>query len=642
MKEIHKAPAGLPSLESIEKSSLKPQIEPITPLTKNKPQVLKFIVKIGKFIVYVITYACVACIFYCIYVFYLLPLCQSRTCPSPAFMTISMSVPSRSQTIINSFCSHPQNPSAVHCSISQGVLASPRSMSYLTSRSHGSMLWTEEPKDLKERVVWKERLPSDPPCLPIFPRRRFDKNDRTREAPVQRAKMVSSRRRFKSTNHRPKNKIGLSLSSFISRTRTMPLRKQNRLRVLRKKIIRIKLEEEPSPSTDKQSQNQNPQYLLLKKEYITSKKSIQRKKKKNWVNLAAGLTYAVVYRRYGTALDEYITSAICVYIKCQMVKWQTWLPLLSPHFQQTIKLQRSIRHFGYTILISSKQMLIDEKRIIFYAALFQIAENIVNIGQTTLKEFATWLESDINIKINSKIIMVFRSDFQKKQDSILANIQEHKGLELLVRNATIRDTKSLLQRVGGSSNRFQTLEKLWTDQTIKQLETVFFRGSSQSLYDYIWATLYLSTWHPELPISTGMPQSMQRFLDRTGSFMNDFNLEMSRISILEKTSSSNPLGLGLSGLLKRKKRFPKAEQYFAQLKIWARAVPFVRTCMIDTSTQFPSEEESFWKLKEREFIPACFRHARQICQNEMGINLADEVFEELVKGFIDLPHEDYL
>ena len=464
----------------------------------------------------------------------------------------------------------------------------------------------------------------------------------TLKVPVQRAKMFPSRLRSNSTNQSSKNKKGLSLSSFISKTRTMPLRKQKRLRLLRKKFIRVKLEDQSSPNTDDQSQNKNPQYLLLKKEYVTKHKK-KKKREKNWVNIAVGFTFVVVNSRHrAILLDPYIASAICVHMKCQIIKWQAWLPLFLPHFQQTIRLQRSIRHFGYTILSSSKKMLIDEKTIVFYAAFAQIAENLFNIRQTTLEEFGKWLQSDINTKINSKILMVMRSDFQKKQDNILANISEHKSLEPLVRDATIRDIKSLLQRVDGSSNRFETLETLWNNEAIEDLETAFFSGIPQSIYDYMWATLYLSTWDPELPISAGMPQSMQRFLDRTSPFMNNLNLALSRISILEKASSSNPLGLGLGGLLRRKKRSPKAEQLFSQLKIWARAVPLVRTRMVNISTESPLEKESFWKLKEREFIPACFCQARQICQNEMGIHLAEDAFQDLVKNFIDLAHEDFL
>src|SRR3569623_914784 len=143
-------------------------------------QVLTFILKIGKFLIYVITCIVVVCTFSCVYFFYLLPSCGNRISPSPVFMTISMSMSNHSNfvaaqapKIVNSVpSSHPQHTSIVPFSTSQGVFSASRGILHLTSSSHGSMLWVEEPKSLKERVIWKEHLPFDPPCLPVLPKRR--------------------------------------------------------------------------------------------------------------------------------------------------------------------------------------------------------------------------------------------------------------------------------------------------------------------------------------------------------------------------------------------------------------------------------------------------------------------------------------
>lgn len=180
------------SLGSIEKTSLKPPIEPITPLSKNKPQiqVVQFIVKLGKFIIYGITYVFVACTFSCIYAFYLVPLCrQGRTSTPPVFMTISLNISNKSSflsapepKIANSFSSSSQYPSAVHSSISQGVSSSLRSPSHLNPNPEGTVVWAEKLKNVQERVIWKERRPSDAFCRPTFAIRQIDKRGAIRSS----------------------------------------------------------------------------------------------------------------------------------------------------------------------------------------------------------------------------------------------------------------------------------------------------------------------------------------------------------------------------------------------------------------------------------------------------------------------------
>ena len=192
MEKIYDTKAGLSSLGSIEKSSLKPQIEPITPFSENKPQVqvVQLIVKLGKFLISVVTYIFVSCTFSFIYIFYLVPLCRrGTTSPQPAFMTVSMTLSNQwsflsapGPKIANSFFSPSQSPSSVYSSTSESVFSSPRSVSHLSPNPEGTMVWSKKPKDLKERVRWNERRFSDPFCLPTFPSRRIDKKGAIRSS----------------------------------------------------------------------------------------------------------------------------------------------------------------------------------------------------------------------------------------------------------------------------------------------------------------------------------------------------------------------------------------------------------------------------------------------------------------------------
>ena len=192
MKEMYEANVDLSSLGSIEKPSLKPQIDPITPFGENKPQVqvVQFIVKLSKFVISVVTYVFVSCTFSFIYIFYLVPLCRrGTTSPQPAFMTVSMTLSNQSSflsapapKIANLFSSPSQSPFAVYSSTSESVSSSPRTVSHLSPNPEGTMVWTKKPKDLKEQVRWKERRPSDAFCLPTFPIRQIDKKGRIRSS----------------------------------------------------------------------------------------------------------------------------------------------------------------------------------------------------------------------------------------------------------------------------------------------------------------------------------------------------------------------------------------------------------------------------------------------------------------------------
>ena len=137
-----------------------------------------------QFILYIFSYILLACTFYCIYFFYLLPSCGNRTSPSPVFMTISMTVSNNHlQKTTNSFCSHPQNPSAVHSLASNELSLISRGVPGSVRNPQVRMIYYKEPKTTKpnQRVLVKEPA-FQPSCLPALAMPRPTKKGRIRSS----------------------------------------------------------------------------------------------------------------------------------------------------------------------------------------------------------------------------------------------------------------------------------------------------------------------------------------------------------------------------------------------------------------------------------------------------------------------------
>ena len=136
-----------------------------------------------KYLIYLFTSVFLACAFY---FFYWVPLSKKGASSSPKVMTISISaqqafLPAQTPQIANSLSSYLHNTSPLSSLASHSHEQPPAPAAQRMPRSalspQGRILWEEKPKTLKarERVMRKERTSFDSPCLPVLPRRRFDK-----------------------------------------------------------------------------------------------------------------------------------------------------------------------------------------------------------------------------------------------------------------------------------------------------------------------------------------------------------------------------------------------------------------------------------------------------------------------------------
>ena len=177
MEFNHEKNAGLPSLGSIQQSSIEISPKDKKLVTKNQSQV------VVQFFIYLCSSVVLSCTFYFLY---WVPLSKKGASSSPDFITISISaqqafLPAQKPQIANSLSSCPHNTSPLSSLASHSHEQPPAPTAQGMPRSalspQGRTLWQEKPKTLKaqERVMWKERTSFDSPCLPVLPRRRFDK-----------------------------------------------------------------------------------------------------------------------------------------------------------------------------------------------------------------------------------------------------------------------------------------------------------------------------------------------------------------------------------------------------------------------------------------------------------------------------------
>ena len=136
-----------------------------------------------KYLIYLFTSVFLACAFY---FFYWVPLSKKGASSSPKVMTISISaqqafLPAQTPQIANSLSSYLHNTSPLSSLASHSHEQPPAPAAQRMPRSalspQGRTLWEEKPKTFKERkrVMKKEHTFFDSPCLPVLPRRRFDK-----------------------------------------------------------------------------------------------------------------------------------------------------------------------------------------------------------------------------------------------------------------------------------------------------------------------------------------------------------------------------------------------------------------------------------------------------------------------------------
>ena len=136
-----------------------------------------------KYLIYLFTSVFLACAFYFLY---WVPLSKKEASSSPKFMTISISaqqasLPAQTPQIANSLSSHLHNTSPLSSLASHSHEQPPAPAAQRMPRSalspQGRTLWEEKPKTFKarERVMRKEHTSFDSPCLPVLPRRRFNK-----------------------------------------------------------------------------------------------------------------------------------------------------------------------------------------------------------------------------------------------------------------------------------------------------------------------------------------------------------------------------------------------------------------------------------------------------------------------------------
>ena len=234
------------------------------------------------------------------------------------------------------------------------------------------------------------------------------------------------------------------------------------------------------------------------------------------------------------------------------------------------------------------------------------------------------LDSTINIcdavrgKNNTPVdqqIQMEQSAIDTKVKEILLSAIDDSGLLVVVTKATQQDIQGIKDN-DGSSHRFTTIEKLWTYERLKKLQTAFREGNFKPLFSRIAATQFLCMWNSSLVISPGAPQSRQRILDNTLAFQTRMRDRFEEIvAFKEPVSQSDPV--------------------FTQFNIWMNSMPYMRQTLEETEKQSVNKPDEYWQQRESELIAMGFKKGCEKYQEKLGIAISPSDLEHYIKEFTD-------
>ena len=233
---------------------------------------------------------------------------------------------------------------------------------------------------------------------------------------------------------------------------------------------------------------------------------------------------------------------------------------------------------------------------------------------TTVDQQIQMEESTIDTNVDQQIQME-ESTIDTKVKEILLSAIDDSGLLVVVTKATKQDIQGIKDN-DGSSHRFTTIEKLWTYERLKKLQTAFRKANSKPLFSRIAATQYLCIWNSSLVISPGAPQSRQRILDNTLAFQTRMRDRFEEIVAFKEPVSQSDL-------------------LFTQFHIWVNSMPYMLQTLEETEKQSVNKPDEYWQEREPELIAMGFKKGCEKYQEKLGIEISPSDLERYIKEFTD-------
>ena len=386
---------------------------------------------------------------------------------------------------------------------------------------------------------------------------------------------------FKNLQHRRNP----SLSSYLNRTKRMPLRKSLLYRPRSRSVLAC------SSNNDEKKSSTNGESVHFFHPYTEPVTSLVNSQGKPFVtNLLPTLIFLKLI------LDTSQSVPVVINLLPRLIAFTVFLENKVIPFMKT-----------YGPLLESGAKAI---------------ESGVNSGKGLIEVKNELDKSTIKGKQKMQNLFEYNQDKQK----ILNQIKDDNGLENLIKKALIKDINNVedVARAELATNRtvvrFNVLKNVWEKEETHIMIDAYDGGEPQPLFNRIAATRYLSLWsYTDFPIHAASCRFKQRMLERAASFTDQIERKL-RLIIVSEKYSSKPLA----------KRIP-----YLKLHLFSRALPSLGAQITKKEESFPSENnDAFWKHHEQELIYMSFHEARKHYEEETESKVLENDLHQCIDDFL--------
>ena len=396
---------------------------------------------------------------------------------------------------------------------------------------------------------------------------------------------------FKNLQHRRNP----SLSSYLNRTKRMPLRKSLLYRPRSRSVLAC------SSNNDEKKSSTNDESVHFFHPYTEPVISLVNSQGKPFVtNLLPTLIYLKLILETSQSVPLVITLlprliAFTVFLENKVIPFmKTYGPVL----ESGAKVIESGVNTGKG-LIEAKKGLIEAKN---------------ELDKSTIK---------------GKQKMQDMFEYNQDKQEILNQIKDNSDLRYWIKKALIKDIKNVedVARPELATNRtvvrFNVLPKVWDSKKTQMIIAAYKKGKSHHLFNRIAATRYLSLWNNwDFPIHAASCRFKQRMLERAASFTGEIADDLRLIMDSEDLKESSPDSLD-------------KKIHFLKLHLFSHALPSLGAQISTKEESFPSESDAFWKNHEQELINISFYEARKRYEEETESKVPENDLQECIKGFLD-------